>query len=225
VNPRYRRKGLAQKLFVVGTQRAKELGAKVSQVSIPESDAGAKCLVRNMGFSSVRRFLELKLDIYNMHLPPVKPGALLCRRLRNGEEDRLTQIQNRAFAGSWGFNPNTVEDVTYRVSLRDCSPEDVVMAYKGNRAVAYCWTTVDAEKNALRGEKRGRVHMLGVDPDCRKMGFGKEILLAGLTHLRSRGIQVVDLTSDSKNQAARRLYDSFGFERSSTTVWYEKILI
>ena len=64
--------------------------------------------------------------------------------------------------------------------------------------------------------------MMGLDPDYQKKGIGKDILLTGLAHLRNNGIEVVELTVDSGNQAARSLYGSVGFEVYSTTEWYEK---
>ncbi|MCJ7595211.1 MAG: GNAT family N-acetyltransferase [Desulfobacterales bacterium] len=222
VHPRYRRKGMATKLFPCAMQRAKELGAKLTQISIPETNVAAKSLVSNLGFKFIRRFLELKMGFYNIRLPDVKHVACIIRQLRSGEENKLTEIQNRSFLGTWGFNPNTTEEILYRINLRGCAPEDVIMAYEGDRPIGYCWTKVGPEKNAAGREAGGQIHMMGVDPDYQEKGIGKEILLTGLAHLRSKGIEVVKLTVDSENQPARSLYGSVGFEVCSTTEWYEK---
>ena len=222
VHPRYRRKGAATKLFSRALQRAEELGAKVAQISIPEAHLAAKSLASTLGFKFIRRFLELKLQFYNIHLPDFNHVAFVIRKLTSGEEDKLTQIQNRSFMGTWGFNPNTVEEIIYRLDMPGTSPEDVIMAYEGDEPIAYCWTKVNAEPNPAGGEKKGQIHMIGVDPDYQEKGIGKDILLAGLAHLKSKGIHVVELTVDSENQAALSLYESIAFERCSTTEWYEK---
>ena len=222
VHPRYRRKGAATKLFSHALRRAKELGAKVTQINIPEANVAAKSLVSILGFKFIRRFLELKLDFYNIHLPDVKHSALLIRELRSGEEDKLTEIQNRSFVGTWGFNPNTTEEIVYRINLSGSSPENVIMAYEGDKPIGYCWTKVNPDENAMREENRGQILMMGVDPDYREKGIGKEILLTALAHLKSKGIEIVELTVDSENQAARSLYASIGFEICSKTEWYEK---
>ena len=222
VHPRNRRKGTATKLFPRAIQRAKEMGARVAHISIPEANDAAKGLVSRLGFRCVRRFLELNLNMYNSHLPDVKGGAFVIRGLRHNEEDKLTELQNSSFIGTWGFNPNTTEEIIYRINLRGCSPEDVIMAFSGETPTGYCWTTVHF--NALRGESKGKIHMLGVDPDYRMRGIGKEVLLVGLAHLKSKGVEVVELTVDSENQAACSLYESVGFEICSTTVWYEKVI-
>jgi len=66
--------------------------------------------------------------------------------------------------------------------------------------------------------------MIGTDPDYRGRGVGKRVLLAGLAHLKSKGIRVAELTMDSENKAARALYRSAGFEVRASSLWYEKPL-
>jgi mycothiol synthase len=225
IHPRYRRKRAATKLFSCAMQRAKEFGAKVIQVSIPETNVAAKSLMSSLDFRFIRRFLELKLAICSTHLPDVNPSGFVIRKLRLDEEDKLTEIQNRSFVGTWGFNPNTTEEIVYRISLSGSLPENVMMAYEGCKPIAYCWAKVNSEENALTGKNRGEIHMMGVDPDYRGKGIGKEILLTALAHLKSNGIELVQLTVDSENHAARSLYASVGFEICSRTEWYEKTVV
>jgi ribosomal protein S18 acetylase RimI-like enzyme len=64
--------------------------------------------------------------------------------------------------------------------------------------------------------------MLGVDPDCRGQGVGKEVLMAGLSYLKRRGAGSIDLTVDDKNKGALALYRSGGFQVRMRSLWYEK---
>jgi mycothiol synthase len=66
--------------------------------------------------------------------------------------------------------------------------------------------------------------MLGVDPDYRGRGLGRQLLLAGLSYLRNKSLRVAVLTVDSENKAARALYKSVGFELWKSSLWYEKRL-
>jgi mycothiol synthase len=66
--------------------------------------------------------------------------------------------------------------------------------------------------------------MLGVDPDHRGKGTGRELMMVGLTRLRDRGLRVAELTVDSENKAAYALYESLGFEVQARTLWYEKLI-
>ena len=138
--------------------------------------------------------------------------------LRPGEEEKLAQFQNRSFAGSWGYNPNTPEMIKYRLSLGHRSPRDVVMAYEGDMLNGYCWTEVVRE-----GE--GRIYMIGTDPDYRGQGLGRKLLLAGLSRLKSKGVKIVWLVVDSANETACALYNSVGFRRHTSYLWYEKAVV
>jgi len=223
VHPEHRRKGLATELFHHASRRARELGARVAHVNVLEENVAAKALLSKLGFRFVRRFLHLTLELSEVHLLQEEQFALLHRHLQRGEEDKLTRIQNRSFAGTWGYNPNTLEEIVYRLNMIGCSPEDVILIFGGDRPVGYCWTLVNPEASTA-GTNVGRIYMLGVDPDYRGSGIGKRALLAGLAHLKGKGIEVAELTVDSQNEAACALYKSGGFQISSTSAWYEKAL-
>ena len=198
---------------------------RVVHVNVPETSIAAKNLLHSLGFNCVRRFLEMSLELSDIHLLDIENTSLLCRPLQCGEEDRLAQIQNRAFAETWGFNPNTTEEIAYRVNLSNCSHDHVVVACDEGKPIAYCWTLIDQEENATTGKRVGRLHMLGVDPDCRRKGIGKTTLLAGVSFLRNKGMETAILTVDSENKPARTLHESLGFRIWLTTEWYEKSLI
>lgn len=224
VHPEHRRKSLATDLFHRASRRAREVGARVVHVNVMEENVAAKGLLAKLGFEFVRRFLELRRELSELHLSDAEQDALLSRHLQLGEEDKLTRIQNRSFASTWGYNPTDVEETVYRLSLTGSSPEDVILIFAADRPVGYCWTLVDPGASAAAGTNVGRIYMLGVDPDYRDSGIGKQALLAGLAHLRSKGIEVAELTVDSQNPAACALYESGGFKISSTSAWYEKTL-
>jgi len=224
VHPEHRRRGLATKLLGYATNRARELGAKVAHVNIMKGNVVAKRMLSRLGFSLIRRFLELRLDTTDVRWPNINQAALECRYLRRGEEDKLTQIQNRAFAGQWGYNPNTVEEITYKTNLSDCSPEDVILACDGDKIVGYCWTQGASEGEVASGKREGRIYMIGVVPDYRGRGAGKKLLLAGLARLKSKSLQVIELTMDNENKAACALYKSIGFKVRTSSFWYEKVI-
>jgi len=222
VHPDHRRRGLVQKLLGHAIHHAEELGVKVAHINIPQDNETAKNILTRLGFDFVRRFLELRLEIAEIRWQDIDNVALQLRHLQRGEEDKLAQIQNRFFAGTWGYNPNTVEEVTYWVNSSQCSPGDVVLACHEDKVIGYCWTRIICE--AATGERKGQIFMLGTDPDYRGEGAGKKILLAGLEHLKSKSIQVAELTVDSENKAACALYRSVGFKVWTGSLWYEKII-
>jgi mycothiol synthase len=195
---------------------------KVAQVNIAQDNVIAESMLSKLGFRFVRRFLQLRLNIAEVSGQGIGQSAWRCRNLQRGEEGKLIQIQNRSFAGTWGYNPNTVEEIIYHTNLTDRSPEDVILACDGDKISGYCWTRTTCE--TVTGERKGRIFMLGVDPHCRDRGIGKGVLLAGLSYLKSKGLQVAELTVDSENQAACALYRSVGFQVRTISLWYEKAL-
>ena len=224
VHPEHRRIGLATKLFSYSMQRTRELGAKIVHVNIAEDNVAGKSALTALGFNFVRRFLELRLDIAELGWHDVTQSAIGCRHLIPGEEDKLARIQNRSFAGTWGYNLNTVEEIAYCIRLMHCSPEDILLTFDGDRVIGYCWTGTANEGGMAIDERRGRLFMLGVDPDYRGRGVGKRVLMAGLAHLKSKGLTVAELTVDSENKAAYNLYLSAGFEVKASSLWYEKVV-
>ena len=224
VHPEHRRKGFDKRLVECAIDRAGELKVKIAHVNIPQGNAMAKRLFSKMGFRFVRRFLELRLDLSEAKVPRIDQITSPCRHLRGGEEGKLMEIQNRSFANTWGYSPNTVKDITYLTGLPSCSLEDIIMAWDADRPIAYCWTKIKPGEDEAVGRGKGRIYMLGVDLDWRGRGMGKQVLLSGLSHLKSKGIRIVELTVDSENKAACALYRSVGFEVWTSGLWYEKVL-
>ncbi len=235
VHPRYRGRKVATRLLSCAMERAGALGAKVCHVNVVEENAVACRVLERLGFRPVRRFLELRLDIAG-NVQDIGRGARLAieydgeqvsspwRHLQHGEEDRLTRLQNRAFAGTWGYNPNTVEEMTFRINSCICSPDDILLICNGGKAVGYCWTMMNCE-GGVPSATKGRILMLGVDPDHRGRGIARELALAGLEHLRDKGVGIAQVTVDSENRAAYALYLSLGFELQTGTLWYERAVV
>jgi mycothiol synthase len=222
VHPEHRRRGLATELLNRAINRSKELGVKVAHVNIGEDNMVAGKILSELGFSLVRRFLELRLDIGRVDRLGIHPAMEFCY-LQPGEEDKLTELQNCAFAGTWGYNPNTVEKIAFRINSSTCSRQDIILIYEGNKAIGCCWTGISCEEG-IPSLRKGRIHMLGVDPGYRGKGIGRELMMAGLARLKRRGLGVAELTVDSENKTARGLYESLGFEVQVSTLWYEKVI-
>jgi len=222
VKPEHRRKRLATGLFDRATDRIRELGVEAVHVNIKQDNMVAGKMLTGLGFRLVRQFLELRLDIGGVDGLGIHP-AVEWRYLQPGQEDELTKLQNRAFTGTWGYNPNTIETIAFRINQSISSRQDIVLAYLDDRAVGCCWTGMSYEEG-VPSVRRGRIHMLGVDPNHRGEGIGRELMVVGLARLRERGLRVAELTVDSENEAAYALYQALGFEVQARTLWYEKLI-
>ena len=222
VHPEHRRKHLATQLLGQAIRHARELEAKVARVNVSQDNTVATKVLPRLGFRIARRFLELRLLLAETHLPETTQPAYPLRHLQAGEEEQLTQLQNRCFGSAWEYNPNTTEDIVYQLNFSYHSPEDVILTCEKDRPIGYCWTEMAPE--ATETEKKGRIYMFGVDPDYRSRGIGKKALLAGLSYLKSKGVRIVELNVDSENEVAYALYRSVGFKAWTTSLWYEKTI-
>lgn len=221
LHPEHRRQGLATKLLDCATLRAGELKAKVAHANVMEDNKVARDVLSRLDFKVVRLFLELRLRLDDSYHPTIISDTYSYHQLRNGEEDKLTRLQNRCFTDTWGYNPNTPEGIVQRLKLSQSSPDDVVLIYDSDKPVGYCWAIACHDEEAAV-EKKWRIYMLGVDPDYRGKGIGRKVLLTGLSHLKNKGIQISELTVDSENKAACSLYYSVGFNIRTRSLWYEK---
>lgn len=215
LRPEHRRQGLGRKLLDSALRRARKLGAGYLHVNVSEDNNVARTVLLKMGFEYVRRFPELRLDLAKVDKQELDLAICGCRHLREGEEEVLTQLQNLSFAEHWGYNPNTVETIAYRISLSHRSPKDIVLACEEDEVTGYCWTEITSGG-------QGRIYMIGSAPDYRGRGIGRRLLLAGLANLKNQGVNEVWLTVDSENKAACSLYESIGFEVQKNYLWYEK---
>ena len=224
VHPAHRLKWIPEKLVEYAVERAVTLGVKKVQVNIPEDDKAGERLFAKMGFHFVRRFLELRLDLSKTHKSEFTLKDYPCRPMAEGEIEKLTKLQNRSFLDTWGFNPNTPEEISYRIRLPNASFEDITLCFVRDVPIAYCWAKIKFDERTFMDGQEGRIMMLGVNPDYQGKGLGKKVLMKGLTRLKNRGVRIVDLTVDGENHVARALYESLGFELRAHSLWYQKDL-
>lgn len=224
IHPSHRRRGIATELFGRAIQHAGTTDLKVAQICIMESNEAAQKLVSGFDMQYIRYFNGYQLDLAGTRIPDAKSDKYTIRHLKPGDEPQLTALQNLAFDDAWGFNPNTTEEIVYRVHLSSCTPEEVLMTYQENRPVAYCWTRILVNESSMPTLRAGEIHMIGVDPDFRARGLGRKVLLSGLNHLNRKGITKVVLTADGEDPIARGLYESIGFKETAKMLWYEKCL-
>lgn len=157
----------------------------------------------------MRRSLETKLPSI-----PFPPGVTI-RHFRPGHDEQAWLAVNaRAFAthpeqGRW-----TEHDLALREDEPWFDPAGFLLAVDvADTLLGFHWTKVQ--------DGLGEIYVLGVDPQGHRRGLGKALSVAGLEHLRDRGLMTAMLYVDESNSAAAGLYRGLGFEVFSTDVMYE----
>ena len=205
-------------------ERARELGMRKAHVGLSPTDSDLAGTLSGLGFNQVRVHYELRLDLSKLVLEVAEVPGVTCCCLEAGEEGNLARIQNCSFADTWAYNRNTVKDIRWRLEVRANSPDDIIFALRGGKPIGFCWTVPNCGQDSSTGRSKGQIYMMGVAPAFRGKGVGRKLLQAGLSYLQSKGKEIIDLTVDSGNPPAVKLYDSQGFRLRDKTLWYEKII-
>ncbi len=203
-------------LLETAVRRAGELGARVLQIQTMPDSHQSRLLLRR-GFRHVRTYWTMGWRI--QELPTAEPpeGCVFRSYGKDGDAEALTEIQNAAFGGSWGFAPNTPQEIAYRADMSVTSHDGIVFLCQGETVCGYCWTYVMGDS----AKRVGIIFMIGIHPDFRRRRLGRPLLTAGLEYLASLGVDHVELEVDGANTPATRLYLSLGFTKDSESYWYE----
>ena len=212
--PHPQRQSISRLLLNRLIEHARALGVDILQAELPEAAEPDQSLLRAAGFVPVRTYRYLRRDSNEPVGGPVPQGYAL-RPMARDEVEASTNLQNAAFMGSWGYAPNTPEEIRYRVYDLHERPDDVLVLERAGELVAYCWSHDQGEG------KPGQMVMLGVDPRFRGLGLGQVVTSASINLLLSHGALPIHLTVDSENTQAVRIYQSLGFEEAWASRWFE----
>ena len=196
--------------------------------------AGAARLARAKGFEQVRVLWQMRRSLHAALRVPRLPVGIHLRTFELGsDESEWLTVNARAFAdlpdqGGW-----TEADLNRRLLEPWCDPNGFLVAVTENpdgseRMVGFHWTKVHGEHGGDHGyshghELIGEVYVVGVLPEYRGSGLGRALVLAGLAHLRSRGLAQAMLYVDAENTTAIRLYEGLGFARWDTDILYRRV--
>ena len=186
------------------------------------------------------RGMELFRELWLMARPLTGPGSELppipavegvtIAAFRPGvDEQAWLDLNARAFAHHPEQGSMTLDDLRQRMTEPWFDPAGFFLGWRGDQLVAFHWTKVHggdtgaADDDHANHEPIGEVYVVGVDPDQQGGGLGKALTLAGLHHLRDRGLHEVMLYVDADNTAAVQVYTKLGFARRSADVMYRAV--
>jgi mycothiol synthase len=177
-------------------------------------------LAEAAGFRRVRALWMMRRSLAGPLDEPRFPTGVTVRPFVPGkDEQQWLAVNARAFAshpeqGAW-----TMDDLLRREREPWFDPAGFFLAERDAKLAGFHWTKVHPPGVSRAGT--GEVYVVGVDPSGQGTGLGRALTLAGLWHLRKRGVPDVMLYVDEDNQSAVRLYESLGFAHAGTDVMYE----
>jgi mycothiol synthase len=214
VHPAFRRRGHGRRLFAAGLEIA--AGADIGEISlyVPTTEAGSG-FARAMG-------LAYRSSLWRLDLPPgaVVPGPLfgvdvVGRQI--GEWiplERFVNLLNDSFAGHPTPISFTTAEIQTAHGRADFDPSAVLLlapADTPEAPIGFVRIAV-APSEDDDSSPVGDVRLVGVLPEWRGRGLGRELLRWAVVELRARGAGRISLSVEAENERALGLYRRTGFE-------------
>ena len=213
VDPSCRRRGHGRRLLEAAVRQAAAAGGTDIALYAPAEGPG-RAFAEAMG-------MRYRSSLWRMDLPvgtpvpgPSFPEDIVARIY--GDWLPLPQhvaLLNDAFAShptpvSW-----TVEAVAYAQARPDFDPSGTLLvcpAQDPERPVGFVRAVLAGPDEA--GRPGGEIRVVGVLPEWRRRGLGRELLRWGVARLREQGVATIQLTVEAENEHALELYRRTGFE-------------
>jgi mycothiol synthase len=234
VHPARRRAGLGSRIAKALVDRSAVPGATAGarlRLWAHGEHPGAVAIAERLGFTRGRVLWQMRRSLLAPLPAPGLPAGVRLRSFVVGQDEaEFLRVNNAAFdwhpeQGGWDL-----DQVKQREAEPWFDPEGFLLAVdtddgesRGGRVLGFHWTKVHGAGSELPEhphphEAVGEVYVLGVDPAARGRRLGAGLTLAGLHHLRDRGLSQVMLYVESDNDAAVRLYRDLGFAHWDTDV-------
>ncbi|MEX2293144.1 MAG: mycothiol synthase [Acidimicrobiales bacterium] len=168
-----------------------------------------------MDAAAVAAHMRLTRELLQMRRPlPVNgEGGLAVRPFRVGvDEAAWLEVNNRAFEWHPEQGHMTLSELQAHEAAPWFDPAGFLLHEDEGVLRGFCWTKIHPNENPPLGE----IYVIAVDPSAHQRGLGRQLVLAGLTHLYEQGLQVGMLYTESDNAPAVRLYADLGFTVHST---------
>jgi mycothiol synthase len=230
VHPDHRRRGLGRALVEAALEESPDGRLRLWAHG---EHPGSAALARH-GFTRARVLFQMRRSLFTPVPAPELPAGVRLRPFQvRRDEAAWIRVNNRAFSehpdqGRW-----TERDLQLREAEPWFDPAGFLLAERrtDGALLGFHWTKVHGA-DPLDGpgthdhehahEPIGEVYVLGVDPAGQGLGLGRALTLAGLRHLRGRGLAQAMLYVDESNTTAVRLYESLGFTRWSTDICFAR---
>jgi GNAT superfamily N-acetyltransferase len=220
VHPDARGRGIGRVIATGLEEQAGRGGARRVQNSVLEADSAACTLLESLGYSAVRVFREMRIELEEPPPAPRWPDGLRVVPFDPERDAReFHAAHEEAFADSWDHTPRDFESWSKR-------------HFGSERFDPALWCVVRAEDEIVAGTISagdtyggGFVHSLFTRRPWRKRGVGAALLGDAFRRFWERGERSVGLGVDAASETgAFRLYERAGMSPALGWVMYEKRL-
>ena len=228
VHPAYRKQGLGSQLLDLTQQRAHEVDSKYILVYANEHNAPSNLFLKKHGFQPVGSIGSLKAPA-SMNVPaPEFPAGFTLKKYSEVNEPRtLLHALNMCYQGMWGHQHNdnpSEEELKSPRFLKYYSAEDILLLYnEKNEVIGICSLKSEGKKDGA-GEVSDLLDGPGILQEFRDKGYQRQMVLAGIQHLRQRHTHPITLEFWGESEYALNSYRELGFETVNHYIAYHKEL-
>lgn len=176
----------------------------------------ARAAARTLAYAPARELLIMQRDVDDIPEPRLPDGVRL-RAFTEADVEPWLRVNARAFAHHPEQGTIAEPDLRARMAEPWFDPRGFLVAVRdgprGEELVGFHWTKI-------HDDQTGEVYVIGVDPDHSGGGLGRQLLYAGLAHLRDRGMNRVILYVEAAQGYVVDLYLSARFEVAHRDVLY-----
>jgi mycothiol synthase len=174
------------------------------------------------GWKPVRHSYQMRIELSGELPEPTWPEGVTARTMQSGEEERIYEANNEAFADDWHFLPQPFEQWSSDAFGREnFDPTLVWVAEEDGELAGF-----SVNGWHFSGDPEfGWIGSLGVRPRWRRRGLATALLHQSFRDFRRRGATLVGLGVDAQNTTgAVRLYERVGMHVARRNDTYEKQL-
>jgi mycothiol synthase len=214
VHPDSRRRGHGRRLFEAGLEIAGGSGSDEIRLYVPFG-VSAEAFARAMGMTYQSSLWRLSLGTDTAVPEPALPAGVVARTFGDWLPlRRYVDLLNVTFVDHPGPVSWTYDQLEYAHGRPDFDPTSILLVSPVGRPddpVAFARTAMEPAAEA-GASPVGEVRLVGVLPEWRGRGLGRELLRWGVAHLRGRGAGPIQLSVEAENGLALGLYRRTGFE-------------
>ncbi|HRE46141.1 MAG TPA: GNAT family N-acetyltransferase [Aggregatilineales bacterium] len=228
VHPDFWGQGVGTRLLQILEERAHQSIPKAPphariafSSSVDNRCLGSAKLLQDNGYTLVRRYLQMRIELNQVIPAPVVPEGITIRAFRPGEDDRpLFDAHSEAFQDHWGYQPMPYEQFEHHFYKGEkVDPAIYFLAVEGNQIAGYslCLNEIPDDLDM------GWIDLVGVRRPWRKKGVASALLRASFLALQARGKKRAGLGVDASSLTdATRVYTNVGMASHHEWHRYEK---
>ena len=230
VHPSQRRKGLGSQLLELTLGRAREVGAKTMLIYTNERNADSNEFLQHHGFISVGSSGALTLP-GSSEIPAIEfPAGFQLKKYSEVNEPRiLLTALNDCYLDMWGHQHSetrTEEELRSPRFLKYYAADDILLLFDAqNNVCGICSLKPEGKKDG-DGSVSDLLDAPGVIKEYREQGYQRQLVLAGIKHLRKHDDHTHPITLEfwGESELALNIYYELGFEMLNQFITYHKEL-